>query len=278
MSVKISVIITCYNYGEFIEETIDSVENQTFKQFEIIVVDDGSTDSHTHDVLKSLEAKGVTVIRQVNAGPSSARNSGIKVARGNYIVPLDADDLIAPTFLEKCNLVLDSDPEVSVVYTEVEYFGAKTGKMKLEPLSASAMVLNNCIVATAMYRRSVWETVGGYNEDMKICIEDWDFWIGCLENGLRFKLIPESLFFYRIKLISRNDAFLQDETIHFSAYCQMVNNHPAFFGENAVSLAKEIQRLRSLERLRGISVLKKINEFYLPILRFFKRISYRIKY
>ena len=101
----ISLIIPCYNYGQYISEAIESVLKQTYQNFEIIVIDDGSTEELTKQVVSELNYPKSKVIRQENRGLSAPRNGGIREARGEFIVPLDADDKLHPTFLQKCLLI-----------------------------------------------------------------------------------------------------------------------------------------------------------------------------
>ena len=115
---RVSVVIPCYNHGAFLQETLESLHAQTFTNFEVIVVDDGSTDALTVALLDSLVEPGLRVIRTENRGVSAARNRGIAEPRGEYILPLDSDDKIAPNYLEKTVTILDEDRDVGVVYTE----------------------------------------------------------------------------------------------------------------------------------------------------------------
>lgn len=113
----VSVIIPCYNQGAFIKEAVDSVLAQTFQDFEIIIVNDGSSDAKTNEFLSNFTAPKTTVLSLAeNQGPSVARNVAIKAAKGKYILPLDADDKIAPTYLEKAFNVLEQNISVGIVY------------------------------------------------------------------------------------------------------------------------------------------------------------------
>lgn len=118
-SAQVSIIITCYNYAHFLPEAIESAISQTDSAYEIIVVNDGSTD-HTEAVASKYPIK---IIKQANQGVASARNAGIKLATGNYILPLDADDKIHPQFLERSVPILNANPKIGVVFTHREHFG-----------------------------------------------------------------------------------------------------------------------------------------------------------
>ncbi len=112
---KVSVIIPCYNHGKYIDEAVDSILNQTFKDFEIIIVNDGSTDELTNNKLKQYDKPKTFVINKENEGLSVARNTAIKRAVGEYILTLDADDTFEPSFLYRAVYVLDNKPEIGIV-------------------------------------------------------------------------------------------------------------------------------------------------------------------
>lgn len=193
----ISVIIPCYNQGKFVLEAINSVLEQTFTDFEIIVVNDGSTDEYTNELLHSYTHEKVQIIHTENRGLSGARNTGIAQATGTYILPLDADDKIANTYLAQAHQVFTSSVGVRIVYCKAAFFGAQSGDWKLPAFSFPDILVRNCIFCSAFFRREDWETVGGYNRNMKFGYEDWDFWIALLQLGGTVTQLDDVLFFYR---------------------------------------------------------------------------------
>lgn len=194
----VSVVIPCYNQGRYLQEALDSVFRQTFPALEIIVVNDGSSDEWTEPFLNSLDDSRVTVIHRENGGVSAARNTGIAAARGKYIFALDADDLIAPVFLEKAVAVLDADAEVGLVSCQVRRFGVKEGPWPLPPVTTENMLYKKCIVSScAVFRKEDWAACGGF--DIRLTIEeDYDFWLSVIEQGRRLHRMEECLFFYRV--------------------------------------------------------------------------------
>ena len=201
---KVSVVIPCYNHGAFLAETLESLQLQTHRDFEVIVVDDGSTEAVTVDLLDSLDSQRVRVIRTRNRGVSAARNRGISESNGEYIMPLDSDDKIAPTYLEKAAAVLDNNSEVGVVYPERVLFGEKEGVDPLPTYDQRAMLVDNLIYPAAMFRKSDWERAGGYNERMVHGWEDWDFWLAITRLQVEVVKLPETLFYYRVRSSSRD--------------------------------------------------------------------------
>lgn len=200
---KVSVIIPCYNQGTFIDEAVDSVLAQTFSDFEIIIVNDGSTDAATNALLKNYSRPKTTVVTTLNQGVCAARNTAIQMSGGGYILPLDADDKIEPSYLEKAVAVLDNDPKTGVVYCRADLFGAQRGEWDLKPFSLKQMMNGNCVFVSALFRRTDWDAVGGYNVNMVHSLEDWDFWLSFVERNIGFYQIPETLFHYRKHAVSR---------------------------------------------------------------------------
>ena len=213
----VSVIMTCFNHGEYIEEAIDSVIKQTHQNFEIIVVDDGSTDTNTLQILKNINKPKTKIIFSDNQGVSAARNKAIEASNGQYILPLDADDKIHPTYLEKGVSILQNTTH-GIVYCKGILFGAETGPWNLQPFSHKHMVIGNTIFCSAFYSKQNWEKVGGYDEAMRTGWEDYEFWIALLELDLTVYQIPEELFYYRIKPSSRNADLTTEDYLNLHQY------------------------------------------------------------
>lgn len=203
---RITVAIPCFNHGEFLTETLDSVAAQTFDDYEIIVVNDGSFDGATLELLATLDYPKTRVITTANRGVSAARNRAITEALGEYILPLDADDKIAPTYLKEAVTILDEQPDVVLVYSDQMMFGEKEGLLSLPSYDRRRLLVENLIHASAIYRKSVWEEVGGYSESMNRGWEDWDFWISVSAQNSRVVKLEETLFYYRIRSSSRDNS------------------------------------------------------------------------
>jgi glycosyltransferase involved in cell wall biosynthesis len=189
----------CFNHGEFLLEAVRSVIKIKRDDIELIVVDDGSTDERTHKEMDTLCKEGIKVIRQGNKGLAAARNVGILASQGEYLFPLDADDRLRSGWIDRGIGILDSDPQVGVVYGDAECFGIRTGRWHVGPFDPDRLLHANYIHCSALYRRSVWEQNDGYDGTMPVQgAEDWDFWLGAWENGWQFAYVPEVLFDYRI--------------------------------------------------------------------------------
>ncbi len=224
----ISIIIPCYNQGQFLAESIGSVLDSDFADMEIIVADDGSTDPETCRILDVLDYPKTRLIRRANGGLAAARNSGIAEAKGRYILPLDADDRIGPAYIGQAVSALDATPDLGIVYCRAEKFGAETGPWKLPSFSRWRMGLGNIIFCSAIYRREDWSRVGGYDESLRRGWEDWDFWLSLLELGRRVFCLPQTGFFYRKNPASM--AAIMPPELKLSLHCQLMAKHPRFFG------------------------------------------------
>lgn len=233
---KVSVIIPCYNQGAYLDEAVDSVLDQTYEDFEIVIVNDGSTDPHTIELLANYRRPKTGVLHTVNQGLAAARNAGITAALGEYILPLDADDKIGPLYLEKAVAVLEGSPDVGIVYCLGRLFGAAERMVAAPEFSVRKMLFSNLIFASGFFRRADWRAVGGYNPNMRHGCEDWDFWLSLIELGRTAYRIPEVLFHYRIKEVSMNASM--DAARRVDMHLQLMRNHPALFIEQARPLLR----------------------------------------
>ncbi|HNW25914.1 MAG TPA: glycosyltransferase [Candidatus Gastranaerophilaceae bacterium] len=227
---KVSIIIPCYNSGEYLDEAVESVKNQTFKDVEIIIVNDGSTDVNTIEQLKKYYNTDVKVINTDNQGVSQARNTGIKEAGGEYILPLDSDDKIHPEYVESAVKILDENLQIGICYCEAEFFGDIKGKWNLPKFELKDFLARNCIFCTAMYRKSAWEKVGGYKKEMDKGFEDWEFWLSLIEAGGQVHRIPKILFYYRQSEFSRSANSANKNLPELIK--KIVMFHPKLYAEN----------------------------------------------
>lgn len=227
---KVSVIIPCYNQGHYLDEAVGSVLAQTYEDYEIIVVNDGSTDEYTINLLANYDRLKTRIIHTLNQGLASARNSGIMVAEGKYILPLDSDDKIGKEYLAGAVRILDVNDDVGIVYCLAESFDGKKGRWVLPDYSLEKMLLANLIFCSACFRKSDWEKVGGYNPNMKYGWEDWDFWLSVIGLGRKVHRLDQILFYYRLKDSSMLKAMDRERQIEM--YAQLVTNHKDLYAEN----------------------------------------------
>lgn len=204
MDILVSVIIPCYNHGIYLTEAIESIPFTKIDYgIELIVVNDGSTDTFTLDKFKEIEQSGYKVIHQENQGLAASRNNGIRASSGEYIIPLDADNKLHINYLTKAVDILHTNPGIDVVYGDAMYFGNENRLWKSRKFIPAKFVHGNFIDACAIFRKNIWEKVGGYDCHMETPgQEDWEFWTNVFIHGGKFYNLEELCFYYRL----RNDA------------------------------------------------------------------------
>lgn len=194
---QITTVIPCYNQGEYIEEAINSILNQTFKDIDIIVVNDGSTEKSTVDILNSLNSSRTRIIHTENKGPGAARNLGISQTNAEYILLLDADDYFLPTYLQKAVNIIEIKNNIGVVTCGVTFFGDNNQNYMPKGGDVKNFLVKNNSCGNSLFRRICWEQAAGFDESMIYGSVDWDFWIRITKLGWLVEVIPEYLFFYR---------------------------------------------------------------------------------
>lgn len=228
--VRISIVIPCYNHGQYIDDTLDSIAQIKDKDiFEVIIVNDGSTDAYTNEHLQDL-SKDYNVIVQKNKGLSGARNTGISHAKGDIILPLDADNRVKPEYLYTAIDILDRYPEVDIVYSDATYFGEQSGTFKSYPFNLQRLMLGNYIDACGIFRKAVWEKTGGYDEQMRNGHEDWEFWLNAAFNGAKFHYVSKELFEYRVLHNSMVRVLNRDKTKVNAIIEYIKDKHTSYFG------------------------------------------------
>ena len=227
---KVSIIIPCYNAAKYLTETINSVKQQTFTNWECILINDGSSDNSDIIALESIkDDKRFKYIFQENTGVCIARNNAIRATVGEYILCLDADDLISENFLEETVKLLDSNPNLSIATSVVKFFGRSSGILNVVSYDLATVLAENQLVITSLFRRTDFDKVGGFNSNMKEGFEDWDFWISILKNGGTVQCASEATFFYRLLNVSRNSGISYDKEKKLRS--QMWKNHQELFSE-----------------------------------------------
>lgn len=202
MDVLVSIIVPCYNQAHYLSEALQSVLEQTYAHWECIIVNDGSPDT-TELVAQEWIAKDgrFKYLYKENGGLPSARNAGIKISIGKFILPLDADDILHSDYLNKIVPVLESNDKLAIVSC-YRYFFFKNRANIIKEYKASGsnycdLMFENKLMPSSLFRRKCWEEVGGYDENMKKGFEDWEFWLNVTKRGWEFQFVPEFLFYYR---------------------------------------------------------------------------------
>ncbi len=195
---RVTVIVPVRDAGRDLARALRSVEAQTVSGYEVVVADDGSCDPATLTAIAAAARRPeVRVVRHdTPRGPAAARNLAVAHARAPLLLPLDADDWLAPEFLRRTLAVLEAAPAVDVVHTWVGLAGSHRGVWRTGPLALPALLARCTVHVTALLRRSVWDRVGGWDERFRDGAEDWDFWIGAAASGTQAVVVPEILCHY----------------------------------------------------------------------------------
>jgi glycosyltransferase involved in cell wall biosynthesis len=176
-------VITCFNYGRFLAEAVESALGQKGGGPKVVVVDDGSTERETLEALERLP-EAVEVVRQERSGVCAARNAGLARVETPYVLVLDADDRLTPTALEVLREPLARDPALGFAYGRMRFFGDWEGELRFPPYDAYALLYRHTIGLSALMRREVVEATGGFDPAFEQ-FEDWELWVNALEHGWR---------------------------------------------------------------------------------------------
>jgi hypothetical protein len=235
---SVSVVVPCHDDGEFLLEAVASAERSAPRGVELVVVDDGSSDRRTLEVLAVLEALGYRVERLAPRGLAAARNHGFRCARGRYVLPLDADNRLLPGFLEHAVEQLDARPEVGVVYGDWREFGGRNGPRVTGEFDLERLLVGNFIDACAVVRKAAWEGAGGYDEGL-LALEDWELWIALAERGIGFARVDpgvlEATFEYRVRPGSLLSITRDEGTLN-ALLARIVARHAALYVERLPAL------------------------------------------
>lgn len=268
---KVSVIMPCYNDGVYMEEAVASLRAQTYQNIELIIIDDGSDDAKTIEILDKMKEDGAVVLHTDHLRPAGARNAGISIATGKYILPLDSDDTIEPTYIAQAVEVMEGNENIGVVYCHADLFGEETGPWQLPDYSLEKMLLDNVVFVTALFRREDWERAGGFRTTMKYGMEDYDFWLSILELGREIYQLPETLFHYRIKPVSRTTRFMEDASVVKETYRMIYQQHSVLYDrykdEYAMILRDALIEQVFMNRMyqKSIAILNKLKK--IPIIK-----------
>ena len=252
MSPIISVVIPCYKQAIYLPDALNSLLEQTYKSWEGIIVNDGSPDNTQEVALAYVEKDSrFKYIKKTNGGLSSARNSGINHACGEYILPLDADDILAPTYLEKAVKVFTDFPQTTLVYCQGCFFGVREGVWDLHYEDYQTLLLGNSIFCSALYRKDDCISIGGYDEKMKLGYEDWEFYIRLLNDSSVVYQIPEVLFSYRKKEISMvTECEKRIVDVHNYIFAKNIDKYQIYFGSAIDSLQNLMYYRKKVEKYK----------------------------
>ena len=272
----VSILITNYNKAPFLNEAISSCLNQKSDDFEVLLIDDGSTDN-SQEIIKSFsEVKNFRYILNSNQGVIKTRNEGIKACKGQYVLQLDGDDKLGEGFLNLTVPVLENDKNVGIVYCNTSFFGAKSGELELGKFTMEKQLRTNQIVITALFRKDDFLRTKGYSHEFDKGYEDWDFWMSIIELKRNVVKIESVQFYYRILSDSRNIRIsaTTERELKYSIW----KNHQSLYDTidlNPVNLLWDLEQLKSKNRDLSVKVNSvdfKLGNWVLAIPRFLKKL------
>lgn len=224
MNDDVTVIITCFNYGAFLAESVESALAQEGGEPRVIVVDDGSTDARTLAELDRLPPQ-VELVRQANAGLSEARNTGLRLVQTPYALVLDADDRLISDALQRLRDALEAEPALGFSYGLMRFFGAWEGVLSMPPYDPYRLLYRHNIGSVALVRRELYEDVGGYDPAFK-GYEDWELWLHALERGWRGRRVEAVTLLYRRH---GSTMYLQVRPHYRATFRQLRRKHSALY-------------------------------------------------
>ncbi len=237
---QVAIVIPCFNHGEFLLEAIASVERAVSVPYELIIVNDGSRDRHTLEVLTCLRRAGYRIVDQDNRGLAESRNRGIREASCGIFLPLDADNRLRPGFVEAALDVLVRDRSVMAVYGDRREYGLRSGRVLVGVPDLNRMLCGNYIDACAVIRLDAWRACSGYDPEMPVQgMEDWDFWLSMLERGFTLHRLDMETFDYRVcpdSMLSKT----ADPEVHAAIVRYVLAKHAPFYLEH---LRRQVDRL-----------------------------------
>jgi len=258
----ISIIVPCFNQGEFLDEALASVYEQKHQDWECIIVNDGSIDK-TEDVGLSWCRKDArfNYTAQNNLGLSAARNTGIRLAKGQYILPLDADDRINDSYVLEALNIFERQKGVTLVYCNAYRFGFESGPWDLQLYNYESLLIENMIFCSAIFKRADALKLGGYDENLKIGLEDWDFWIRLLTPVSIVIKLDIVGFYYRIKpesmATAMNVSIEKKNNLKENILLKNLNIYKNHFG-SPFQLLEKHKQLKDFERKLKSTIIYKI--------------------
>lgn len=244
----VSVIIPCYNSGKTLSRTIDSVTRQTWGNIEIIIINDGSTDKATIDLLGFLSTNPkITVHSQSNQGLASARNSGIRISKGEFILPLDSDDWLDENAIKLMLETYNNHARYSIVYPDIKLEGSRGG-VKKTYCNPFEQLFSNQLPYCMLFPKMVINKVNGYDENFLYGLEDWDLNIRLLLSKYSFTKIDLPIFHY---WVDTKGMFQSVTSQKFgNMFARIKHKHPDTYRTN--NLLKIIKYSRNISSNRSL--------------------------
>jgi glycosyltransferase involved in cell wall biosynthesis len=260
---NISIVIPYYNHGKYIKDTIESLLKSNYNDYEVNIINDGSDEKNTlelNTIVNELNDKRIKIYNQINSGPSTARNFGVQISKGNYIVFLDADDAILPNSLSK---MIDNIDGYDIIFGNCEYFGEKTGIKNQYIPTKYYILISNPISICCMINKNVFKSIQFDEKLNMIGLEDWEFFVNCFNKKIQFKHINDILF--KIRVLNHSRTYTVANNNLNIAIDYVYTKHIHFVKDNYTEMY-----YKKMQLLEGIEM--KIANFVLSPYRLLKKI------
>ncbi len=241
--------------AKYLGEALKSILDQNYQSWECLIIDDGSPDE-TEVIANEWVKKDKRFIyaRKSNGGLSSARNAGINLAKGEFILPLDADDKIGKEYIQKAIELFTASRDITLIYCKANNFGAENKEWELGIYSYSNLLISNMIFCSAIYRKSDAVKINGYDENLKNGLEDWDFWIRLLNKSSNVVQLELVGFYYRLKESSMIKDLHETENlfklVKRQIYLKNIEIYDENFGEIHAVLKKHLHLITFEKRIK----------------------------
>jgi glycosyltransferase involved in cell wall biosynthesis len=257
----LSIIMPCYNLGAYIRDAVHSVQKLPGSLYELIIVDDGSPDPATQQVIEELKAEGFYIVQQENQELAHTLNNGIMLSSGKYIMVLSADDMLEAKGVISSVEYLETHPDIDIVYGDAIKFGTESGTWKVGQYNLQKLMLESYIHASAVYRKEVWVKNKGYDAHAPYMgLEDWDFWLNSSFNGFSFAYLEEIVLHYRILQNSKIRLLKKNRQRSNELVSYIMNKYQGKMGNKEM---EEIQIRKFKQQPVGI-IVKWVLKAYFP--------------
>jgi glycosyltransferase involved in cell wall biosynthesis len=268
----ISIIVPCFLQAQYLSECLTSVVNQTFSDWECIIINDGSPDN-TEEIATIFIEKDERFIylKTGNNGVSAARNKGINIAKGKFILPLDADDTINDTYIEKAIEIFNNAHLTTLVYCNAIFFGIKKGHWNLPLYSYKRILRENIIFCSCVFYKESAIKAGLYDENMQVGFEDWEFLLRLLDENSSVIRLEDVLFNYRVKKQSRTVDIDKSEITKVEIYEKIYRERPEVYRKFYGDVISIIQENETKKEKIEIFKTFKPNRNFKNLIKFFKK-------
>lgn len=250
----VSIIVPCFNHAAYLPDALQSVLDQTYTQWECIIINDASTDNTALVAEKwiKVDNRFKLVNNRKNLGLAESRNVGILLSKGHFILPLDSDDKIAKTYLSSSLKKIESNDSLKLVYTDVICFGLSNEYVERPAFTMNELCHENRIHCTAMFRRIDYDKTDGYRTNMKYGYEDWDFWLQLLPEEKAAAKVAEPLLHIRLKPNSMYRQLTEQREREQAMRQQLIKNNQQIFKRWAPELLPAMGWKKRMKAFLGL--------------------------